>query len=56
MTDSISLARALQLPPLRDARVVAGGAGMERPIRHVNVMEVPDILPWVRPDELLLTT
>jgi purine catabolism regulator len=56
MTDSISLARALQLGPLREARVVAGSAGIERPIRHVNVMEVPDILPWVQPDELLLTT
>jgi len=56
MVDSISLARALELPPLRAARVVAGIAGSERRIRHVNVMEVPDILPWVRPDELLLTT
>ena len=56
MVDSISLSRALDLPPLRAARVVAGGDGIERRIRHVNVMEVPDILPWVRPEELLLTT
>jgi purine catabolism regulator len=57
MTDSsISLSRALDLPPLQDARVLAGAAGLERRVRHVNVMEVPDILPWVQPDELLLTT
>jgi PucR family transcriptional regulator, purine catabolism regulatory protein len=57
MTDSsITLSRALDLPPLRHARVLAGGAGLERRVRHVNVMEVPDILPWVQPDELLLTT
>ena len=56
MNDSISLSRALQLPPLREARVVAGGAGLERRVRHVNVMEDPDILPWVQRDELLLTT
>ena len=57
MTDSsISLSRALDLPPLQHARVVAGMAGVERRVRHVNVMEVPDILPWVQPDELLLTT
>jgi purine catabolism regulator len=31
-------------------------AGLEKQVRHVNVMEVPDILPWVQPDELLLTT
>jgi len=56
MIDSITLARALTLAPLRMARVVAGDAGLERRVRHVNVMEVPDILPWVQPEELLLTT
>ena len=56
MNGSISLSRALALPPLRHARVVAGAAGLDREVRHVNVMEVPDILPWVQPDELLLTT
>ncbi len=56
MRDSISLTRALELPPLRQARVVAGRAGLEHRVRHVNVMEVPDILPWVQADELLLTT
>lgn len=57
MSDSfITLSRALDLPPLRHARVLAGRAGLERRVRHVNVMEVPDILPWVQPDELLLTT
>ncbi len=56
MSDTISLSRALDLPPLRHARVLAGRAGLERRVRHVNVMEVPDILPWVQPDELLLTT
>jgi len=56
MNDSISLSRALGLPPLQHARVLAGAAGLERRVRQVNVMEVPDILPWVQPDELLLTT
>ena len=56
MRDSISLSRALELPPLQRARVLAGSAGLEHRVRHVNVMEVPDILPWVQPDELLLTT
>lgn len=57
MTDSsISISRALDLPPLQHARVLAGMAGLDRRVRHVNVMEVPDILPWVQPDELLLTT
>ena len=38
------------------SRVVAGRDGLNRTVRSVNVMEVPDILDWVQPDELLLTT
>jgi purine catabolism regulator len=54
--ESVSLRDALALPALRGARVLAGAAGLDRPVRFVNVMEVPDILAWVKPDELLLTT
>ena len=46
----------LQLPSLRGTRVLAGAGGLDREVRRVNVMEVPDILPWVKPHELLLTT
>src|SRR5204863_379234 len=30
--------------------------GLDRVVQRLNVMEVPDILPWVKPHELLLTT
>lgn len=46
----------LSLPSLAGADVVAGAAGLDQQVRWVNVMEVPDILPWVKPNELLLTT
>ena len=36
--------------------MVGGQEGLDRQVRAVNVMEVPDILDWVQPDELLLTT
>src|SRR5579859_859483 len=52
----VSLREALALPALRNARVLAGAAGLGRAVRYVNVMEVPDIIDWVKPDELLLTT
>jgi purine catabolism regulator len=54
--DSIALGELLKLPTLTHARVVGGHGGLRRPVRGVNVMEVPDILDWVKPDELLLTT
>jgi purine catabolism regulator len=46
----------LAAPCLAQARVLAGSAGLDRVVRRLNVMEVPDILPWVKPHELLLTT
>jgi len=44
------------LSSLRTARLVAGAAGLQRTVRRLNVMEVPDVLPWVKADELILTT
>ena len=52
----VPLREALALPALRNARVLAGAAGLGHAVRYVNVMEVPDIIDWVKPDELLLTT
>lgn len=52
----LSVAAALELSSLAGTEVVAGASGMGRLIQRLNVMEVPDILPWVKPDELLLTT
>jgi len=52
----LSLAAVLELDSLRGARVLAGHAGLGRLVSSLNVMEVPDILPWVKPQELLLTT
>ena len=56
MNAGVSLREVLKLAPLEQARVVGGGTGLDRRVRYVNVMEVPDILAWVKPDQLLLTT
>ena len=52
----LSVSEVLDLPALTGARVLAGAGGMGRVISRVNVMEVPDVLPWTNPDQLLLTT
>ncbi|MFC2078742.1 PucR family transcriptional regulator [Candidatus Bipolaricaulota bacterium] len=53
----LTLREALTLAePLRQARVVAGERGLDNVIRSVNVMEVPDIVNWVHPGELLVST
>lgn len=55
-TVGISVRAVLDSAVLRGTRVLAGGGGLGRPVSRMNVMEVPDIEPWVRPGELLLTT
>ncbi|MGQ0803492.1 MAG: PucR family transcriptional regulator [Actinomycetota bacterium] len=52
----ITVEEVLDIACLRGARVLAGGEGLHRIVERLNVMEVPDILPWVKPREFLLTT
>jgi purine catabolism regulator len=56
MTMTFTVSDALRTGRLREAQVRAGAAGLTRRVASVNVMEVPDILPWVKAHELLLTT
>ncbi|WP_373230352.1 PucR family transcriptional regulator [Cohnella sp.] len=44
------------VPHLKDAILLGGSAGLDGLISRINVMEVPDVVDWVRPGELLMTT
>lgn len=52
----LPVGEVLGMTALADARLVAGRAGLDRVVQRLNVMEVPDILAWVKSSELLLTT
>ncbi|MEV0387231.1 PucR family transcriptional regulator ligand-binding domain-containing protein [Nonomuraea sp. NPDC050643] len=52
----VSVGEVLGVSTLADARLLAGENGLGRIVQRLNVMEVPDILAWVKPHELLLTT
>ena len=56
LTWGLPVADVLGVSTLAGSRVLAGGQGLARLVTRLNVMEVPDILPWVKPHELLLTT
>jgi PucR family transcriptional regulator, purine catabolism regulatory protein len=56
LTRGLKVGEVLQVSTLADARLLAGASGLERTVQRLNVMEVPDILAWVKPHELLLTT
>jgi PucR family transcriptional regulator, purine catabolism regulatory protein len=52
----LPLAEVMALPVLCGSQLIAGAGGRHRPVTRVNVMEVPDVLPYVRDGELLVTT
>ncbi|WP_030144967.1 PucR family transcriptional regulator [Spirillospora albida] len=56
LTYGLSVGEVLGVSTLHGARLIAGRAGLDRIVQRLNVMEVPDILSWVKPNELLLTT
>jgi purine catabolism regulator len=51
-----SVGDLLRLPTLASAAVLAGRSGLDRVVQRLNVMTVPDILPWVKENEFLLAT
>lgn len=52
----IRVKEILMLPAFAGARLIAGAQGVDRVVTNVNVMEVPDILAWVKKGDLLVTT
>lgn len=52
---NISIRDALELPELQSIEVLAGESGLDREIRDVTVLEVPDPVYWLKGGELILT-
>ncbi|MBD2871320.1 PucR family transcriptional regulator [Paenibacillus arenilitoris] len=50
------LKELLALPIYANAKVVAGNAGTANSVQSVNIMDAPDIIHYLKPQELLLTT
>jgi purine catabolism regulator len=50
------LKELLSLPVYANAKVVAGHEGMTNSVQSVNIMDAPDIIHYLKPQELLLTT
>ncbi|CEH29339.1 hypothetical protein AM501_20210 [Aneurinibacillus migulanus] len=52
----MDMADVLRLPLLANASVVAGRVGLTRAVENVNMMDAPDIIGFLKPNTLLLTT
>jgi purine catabolism regulator len=56
LASEVTVREVLGMSAMNGARLLAGASGLERVVQRLNVMEVPDVLPWVKAHELLLTT
>lgn len=52
----MKLVQVLKLPSLQQARIVAGANGLDRTIRWVPIVDLPNPLPWVKAGDFLLST
>lgn len=52
----VTVGQILQLPVLKDARLLAGEDGLDRRVSSVTVGEVPDIADWLSGGEMVLST
>jgi len=54
--DGLTVREMLGQDAMRGTRIIAGAAGLDRVVRRLNVMTVPNIVRWTKQDEFLLTT
>jgi PucR family transcriptional regulator, purine catabolism regulatory protein len=55
-TDALTVREMLGQDAMRGARIIAGAGGLDREVRRLNFMSVPNIVRWTKQDEFLLTT
>jgi purine catabolism regulator len=54
--DGLTVREMLGQDAMRGTRIIAGAEGLDRVVRRLNVMTVPNIVRWTKRDEFLLTT
>jgi len=52
----LTVREALNIYPFSTVEIMGGSKGLDRPIRYLNIMEIPDVAEWLRGGELLFTS
>lgn len=52
----IKVEKLSKIPKLSSLQLVAGKSGVNRNIGHVTVMEVPDIIKWLKENDFIITS
>src|SRR6202035_3632110 len=54
--DGLTVREMLGQDAMRGTRIIAGADGLDRVVRRLNLMTVPNIVRWTKQAESLLTT
>jgi len=52
----MKVADLMNIPALKEMKIIAGNSGCDREVNTVNMMDAPDIIPYLKPHEVLVTT
>ncbi|AET59914.1 regulator of polyketide synthase expression [Paenibacillus terrae HPL-003] len=52
----VTVQELMTMPVLKEAKVLSGEQGLNRIVRFIDIMEVPDLKGWIREGVLLMTT
>lgn len=52
----LKLAEILQKPAFKEVQVITGHKGLNKDIKHITMMDAPDIVDFLNPNDLLVTT
>ncbi len=52
----MKVSQLIELPFLEEMQIIAGQTGINREIHTVNMMDAPDIIPYLKSNEMLVTT
>src|SRR5438067_9693375 len=56
LESGLTIADALTVPAMRHAELLAGETGLQNQVRWVHILDIPDVVPWVSPGDLVLTS
>ena len=52
----VTVGELLQMPVLKEAHVLVGAEGLNRLVKYIDVIDVPDIVDWAKPGTVYLTS
>src|SRR5438105_5126544 len=56
LESGLTIADALTVPAMRHAELLAGETGLQNQVRWVHILDIPVVVPWVSPGDLVLTS